>query len=200
MKILNAAATLIALGIFPAISQAAKTQDNPSGPYVGVGWGQFNLDIDNLSDVGTTAGDIIEADDNAWKIFAGWRLNPYLAFEAAYIDFGKANGRFSGTGSNGNYEVDLSGFAPYIVGSLPLGPVELFAKAGSYFYDVNVKADFDSPGPDVDSSHSRNDLLLGGGLGITIAEHLIIRAEYESIKLENAKDSEAFWLSGGWRF
>jgi opacity protein-like surface antigen len=200
MKISTAAAALLSLGIFPAISHGATPQNNPSGPYVGGGWGQFNLDIRNLGDVGTAATSITKSDDNAWKVFVGYRLNPYLAFEAAYIDFGHPEGRFTGTGSNGNYQVDLSGFAPYVVGTLPLGPMEIFGKVGYYYYDVKVKVDLDSPGPGVDSSHSRNDLIYGGGLGITFMDHLTLRGEYETVQIQNADSSDAFWLTGAWRF
>ncbi len=200
MKKLTAIAALLSLGVLPVVAHGAATQNNPSGPYAGVGWGQFNLDIHNLSDVGTATSNIVKGDDNAWKLFAGWRLNPYLAFEAAYIDFGQPSDHFDASGSNGNYRVDLSGFAPYIVGSIPLGPVELFAKAGSYFYNVKVKVDFDNPGPDVESSHSDNDFLYGGGLGITLAERVHLRAEYETVDLKNASNSHAIWLTAAWRF
>lgn len=196
-----AAATALTLCAIPALAQSANTSANPGGPYIGIGWGQVNLDISNLSDVGTATSNIVKADDNAWKLFAGWRVNPYLAFEAAYIDFGKPSDRFDATGSNGQYEVDLSGFAPTVIGSLPLGNnVELFAKAGSYFYDVNVKVDFDNPGPDLQSSHSRNDFLYGGGIGYTFADTVHLRAEYEVVDLKNAKNSDAIWLTAAWRF
>jgi OOP family OmpA-OmpF porin len=200
MKTFTAAAALLSLGIFPALAQSAPMPDNPSGPYVGAGWGQFNLDIHTIEDVTDATSDIVGSDDNAWKVFTGWRFNPYFAVEVAYIDFGATSGRFDGSGSSGNYELDLSGFAPYVVASVPLGPVELFAKVGTYFYDVNIQVDLDNPGPDVDSSHSGTDLLYGGGLGITILEHIALRAEYEAVKVEDADSSDAIWLSAAWRF
>lgn len=200
MNTLTAAATLLSLSIIPALAQSATTQANPNGPYVGVGWGQMNLDVHNLSDVGTATSNIVKAEDNAWKLFAGWRLNPYIAFEAAYIDFGQPSDRFDSSGSDGNYKVELSGFAPYVIGSIPLGNAELFAKAGSYFYDVDVRVDFDNPGPDVNSSHSRNDFLYGGGIGYTFMDHVHVRAEYEIVDLKNASNSQAIWLSAAWRF
>lgn len=178
----------------------AQAQENPSGPYVGVGWGQFNVDVDNLSDAGTVAGNIIDADDNAWKIFGGWRFNPYLSLELAYVDLGSPSDRFEGSGSNGNYRLDISGFTPYVIGTIPLGPVELFGKVGYYFYDVDLRVDLDSPGPDIDSSSSRQDFVYGGGVGMTFVEHLHVRAEYERIDLENAGNSDALWLSAAWRF
>lgn len=192
------AAALLALSSAPFIS--AQAQENTGGPYVGVGWGQFNVDIDNLSDAGTTAGNIIDADDNAWKAFVGWRFNPYIGVELAYVDLGSPGDRFEGTGSNGNYRVDVSGFTPYLIGTIPLGPVELFGKVGYYFYDVDLRVDLDSPGPGIDSSSSRQDFVYGGGVGMTFFEHLHVRAEYERIDLENAGNSDALWLSGAWRF
>lgn len=200
MKMLTAAATLLSMATIPMLAHSTTTPTNPSGAYVGVGWGQMNLDVHNLSDVGTATSDIVKAEDNAWKLFAGWRLNPYLAFEVAYIDFGQPSDRFDSSGSDGNYKVELSGFAPYVIGSIPLGNAELFAKAGSYFYNVDVKVDFDNPGPDVDSSHSRNDFLYGGGIGYTFMEHVHVRAEYEIVDLKNASNSQALWLSAAWRF
>jgi len=185
---------------FCCASTAMAQTDNPDGPYAGVGWGQFNLNINSLSDAGTAAHDIVHSNDNAWKAFAGYRFNRFLALEAAYIDLGKPSDRFSGTGSDGNYRADIGGFSPAIIGTLPLGPVELFAKIGEYYYDSKVKVDLDDPGPSIESSHRRNDLLYGGGVGMTFFEHLHVRAEYETIEIKNAKHSDAFWLSAAWRF
>ena len=79
----------------------------------------------------------IDDDDNAWKMFAGWRLNPYFAFELNYVDFGDPSDRLEASGSSGDYSLELSGFQPAIYGTFPLGPVELFGKVGYYFYDVD---------------------------------------------------------------
>jgi opacity protein-like surface antigen len=84
---------------------------------------------------------------------------------------------------------------------LPLGPIELFGKAGYYFYDDNITADFDQPlHPHVDSTHSRTDFLYGGGLGVTVLSRLNLRAEYEKVDVSHARDADAFWLSAAWRF
>lgn len=194
------AAIIMALGAQTVNAASEMAQANPSGPYVGGGWGQVNLDIHNLSDVGTATSDIVKGDDNAWKLFAGWRFNPYFAVEAAYVDYGRPSDRFDSSGSNGNYRVDLSGFAPTVIGSLPMGRAELFAKAGSYFYDVTVRVDFDNPGPDLRSSHSRNDFMYGAGAGYTFSDTVHVRAEYEVVDLQNASNTNAIWLTAAWRF
>lgn len=199
-KITTAVAVTLSCGILPGVALGAAVQENPSGPYVGVGWGQMDLHIHNFDDVGTATSNIVKSKDDAWKLFAGWRLNPYVAVEGAYIDFGRAGDRFNATGSNGNYVVKMSGFAPYIIGTIPLGNADLFAKAGSYFYDVKLNVDFDNPGPDLNSSHSRNDFLYGGGVGCTFVDRVHVRAEYEVVDLKNARNSNAIWLSAAWLF
>ncbi|HEY5810899.1 MAG TPA: outer membrane beta-barrel protein [Povalibacter sp.] len=189
-------ATLLALsGVWTAVHA-----DNDKGFYAGAGIGQFNVKIDDIDDT-DDAIERLDDDDTAWKLFGGYRFNPYLSVEAAYIDFGAPSDRFDTSGSSGDYKVELSGFAPYIIGTLPLGPVELFAKAGYYFYDVDVTADFDDLGDDVfSSSDSGEDFLYGVGIGATFFDHLNARLEYEKIDSNDVDDADALWLSGAWRF
>ena len=119
-------------------------------------------------------------------------------------DFGGPSDTFQNSdasGSSGDYEVSLSGFAPYVIGTLPLGPVELFAKVGYYFYDVDINTDLDDLNGDVlDSSSSDEDLLYGFGIGATFFEHLNARLEYEKIDSDLVDDADALWLSAAWRF
>lgn len=201
MKYLIANALAVA-AMAPSVALAGSALDNPSGPYIGAGWGRFDLKLHNLGDVGTAVDNITDANDNAWKIFAGYRLNPYWSLEAAYVDFGNPGDRFQATGSgglDGSYRVKMSGFAPSVVGTLPVGPVELFAKAGYYYYNTETSVNFSS-GTFLQSKHTRSDFLYGGGLAVTIFGHLSVRAEYERINITNASNSDALWLSGAWRF
>jgi hypothetical protein len=170
-----------------------------SGPYLGAGWGQFDLHLHNLNDVGTAVTDITHSNDDAWKAFVGVRLNPYIGLEAAYVDFGHPDDSFRTSGSGGVYHVSMTGFSPEVLGILPIGPAELFGKAGYYFYDLDTRVDFSS-GPFLESRHSRSDFLYGGGVGVTVFRHLNVRAEYERIDVANASGSDAFWLSPSWRF
>jgi hypothetical protein len=180
--------------------KTASAQDNTSGLYLGAGVGQFNVQIDDI-DQTDEAIERLDDDDRAWKAFVGYRFGPYISVEAAYIDFGKPNGRSDASGSSGDYRLRLKGFAPYVIGTLPLGPVELFAKIGYYFYDVDLRVDIDDPlAPDFDSSKSDEDLLYGGGIGATFLQHLNVRLEYERIDSDVIDDADAIWLSGAWRF
>jgi Outer membrane protein beta-barrel domain len=191
------AVMVLALGGAAGVSHAA---DNPSGFYVGAGVGQFNVQIDDI-DQTDNAIERLDDKDASWKAFAGYRVNPYIALEAAYIDFGRPNTRSDAAGSSGNYRVHLQGFAPYVIGTIPLGPVELFGKLGYYIYDVNLRADIDDPlRPDIDSKHSDEDLLYGVGVGATVLDHLNARLEYERIRSDVVDDADALWLSAAWRF
>jgi OmpA-OmpF porin, OOP family len=193
-----AAATAAALSIGTAYAQSAD--DNDEGLYIGGGVGQFNIEIDGIDGI-DEAVERLDDSDTAWQAFIGWRLNPYFSLQLAYIDFGGPEDSFSTSGSSGDFRAELSGFAPSIIGHLPLGPVELSAKLGYYFYDVDITADLDDLGGNVfKSSDSGEDLMYGVGVGITLFERLNAKLEYEKIDLENVEDANAFWLTGAWRF
>jgi hypothetical protein len=194
-------AVLFALG--GARMAAAADEENPSGPYVGAGIGQFDVKIDNLEGVGDTIEDFNE-DDAAYKVFFGWRFNPYIALEGDYIDLGTPRGNFDATGSSGQYELDLAGFAAYAIGTLPLGIFELSAKVGYYWHDIDVHVDFDNIGPNngdvFDSDESSEAFVYGIGAGVTFLEHINTKLEYEVMDLDKTDDAYTLWLTAEWRF
>lgn len=180
-------AVAIALGGMSSLSMA---DDNESGFYAGAGVGQFNVKIDDVGDVTDTVGDF-DADDTTFKAFAGYRFNQYLGVELDYIDLGNPEDRIDGRRVN----ADINGVAPYVVGTLPLGPIELFAKAGYLFYDVQVDVDDLTVRDD-----NQEDFVYGGGIGLTLFDHLHTRLEYEVIDIDDIDDANALWLSAAWRF
>jgi Outer membrane protein beta-barrel domain len=190
------AATLLALGSGTAFA----ADDNSRGFYIGGGVGQFDLKIDSIDGI-DEAIERLDDSDTAWQAFIGWRLSPYLSLQAAYIDYGGPSDDFSASGSSGNYRAELSGFAPTIIGTLPLGPIELSAKAGYYFYDLEISANIDAPlDPQFNSDESGEDFMYGVGVGLTLLERLSAKLEYERIDLKNVDDAYAFWLTGAYRF
>jgi hypothetical protein len=197
---MNRVIATVALLALTGAWTAAHAQENDRGFYVGAGVGKFNVKIDDVDDT-DEAIQKLDDDDNSWKLFGGYRFNPYIGVELAYIDFGGPEDSIESSGSSGDYKVEISGFAPYVIGTLPLGPVELFAKAGYYFYDVDISADLDDLGGDVfESSDSDEDFLYGFGVGATFLEHLHARLEYEKIDSDAVDDADALWLSAAWRF
>jgi OOP family OmpA-OmpF porin len=188
MKIYPVVAPIVALGLL-ALSGAALA-DNDSGLYLGVGGGQFNIKFDEL-DTLEDVQEEFDGDDTVYKAFAGWRFNPYIGIELDYMDLGAPNDTIDDI----NIEAKISGIAPYVIVTLPLGPIEFFGKAGYYFYDVELNAENLAS-----AKESEEDLVYGAGLGLTLFGHLHARLEYEIIDVSDVDDANVIWVSGAWRF
>jgi hypothetical protein len=174
-----------------AAAGPALAQDNTNGLYVGVGLGEFSTEIDEISDIDDVDLDF-DTDEDAWKVFGGYRINRFLAVQLDYYDFGDSSvavGTLPLT-------AETDGTAASVVGTLPIGPVELFARVGRIWYDVSV--DFDG---DTVVDESGNDNIFSAGVGFTVLQRLNLKVEYEEIELDNAiDDASAVWLSASWRF
>jgi hypothetical protein len=169
--------------------------DENKGFYLGAGVGEFSLEVDDIEDI---TGANFDSDDTSLKAFGGWRFNPYFAAELAYIDFGGPEDTLTLAGTPVNADVEISGIAPYLVGTLPLGIFELFAKVGYYFYDVEVTAS--GGGVSASDDMSDEDLVYGAGVGLVLFNHLNARLEYEIVDVSDVEDASALWLTGAWRF
>ena len=179
-----AAAAAFAFGMSPAFA------DNERGLYAGVGVGQFNIEVDDV-DTTDELREAFDSDDTVFKVFAGYRFAPFIGVELDYIDLGGPED----TIENVKVKAEINGVAPYLIGTLPLGPIEVFARVGYYFYDVEIS------GEDLGSvDDSGEDLVYGAGVGLTLFEHLHARLEYEIIDVSEVDDANAIWLSGAWRF
>lgn len=163
--------------------------DATSGLYLGVGAGQFNIEIQDID-----LGQDFDSDDTALRVFGGWRFNPNFALELAYADLGTPNDTISGVDVN----VELTGFAPYVVLTAPIGLLELYTKLGYFFYDIEVTGSLG--GISASDSMSDEDFVYAVGLGAVLMDHLNLRFEYEVIDVSDADDATAYWLSGAWRF
>jgi hypothetical protein len=65
MKKYLIAAAALSIGALATMqtASAADPEDNPSGPYVGLGWGRFDLDLDGFDDVDDAFEGVIKGDD-----------------------------------------------------------------------------------------------------------------------------------------
>ncbi len=178
---------VVAFALLGLMGVGSATADEGRGLYLGAGVGQFGLEIDDLEEVTT---DTFDSDDTAFKVFGGWRFNPYIALELDYVDLGAPDDTLEDI----RFDVDITAFAPYVIGTLPLGIFEIFAKIGYVFYDVEVSA------LDQSLDDSDEDLAYGAGVGVVLFEHLNARLEYEIIDISDVEDASAFWLTGAWRF
>lgn len=189
------ASALAALAV-AAAAPAAYAQDENAGWYLGGGVGQFNAQIDDVDDVDGTV-DEWDNDDTAYKFFAGYRLNNFLAFELDYINLGEP----SGTVVPGfNVDASVDGFAPYVVGTIPLGNwFEVYGRLGYFFYDATVGVENEIDGR-VEFDEESEDLVYGAGVGAKIGEKLNIRFEYERFDLQGVDDADSLWLTAAWKF
>jgi OOP family OmpA-OmpF porin len=139
---LTAAMAALTLALVPAAF--AQEQEEVSGFYLGGGAGQFNASIDDVDDIDETV-DSWDDDDTAYKFFAGYRLNRFVAFELDYINLGEPSGAVV---PGRNVDAAVDGFAPYVVGTLPLGQYfEVYGRAGYYFYDATTGVTDDARQP-----------------------------------------------------
>lgn len=175
-------------GALLALAASPTFADEHSGLYLGAGIGDFSTKFDDLDDVDID----FDEDSDATKFFGGWRFNRWVAVQLDYTDFGDSEATFDLL----NIETETTGLTPSIVGTLPLpGPVEIFAKAGMIFYNLEVTA-----GGEQLIDESGEDVVYGAGIGLTVLERLALRAEYEVIEIDEIDDAEAIWLTASWRF
>jgi OOP family OmpA-OmpF porin len=191
------AAALLALMAGPALAQEDdddRAGRNLEGFYIGGGIGDYSSSVDEIDSIDSIddAGIDFSDSDNAMKVFAGWHFNQFFAVQADYVDFGESSGAVTPSVSGTS---DVQGIAPSIVGTLPIGPIELFARVGVMFYEVDLNL---TGGRLVDESGE--DLVYSAGIGIDVLDRLNLRLEYEEIDIEQLDESDALWLNVAWKF
>jgi len=186
--------TVSALVIASTALMSVASADNDRGVYVGAGVGAFKIKIDDVDDVTSTV-DRYSSDDTAYKAFVGYRFARYFAVEAAYVNLGSPDDEVL-PGITAETEID--GFAPYLLATLPLGPVELFAKAGYFFYDAEVRVR--SVLGSAAAGDSGEEFTYGGGIGLNLLERINVRLEYEMFDVEDTDETNALWLTAAWKF
>jgi OmpA-OmpF porin, OOP family len=144
--------TVLAALLAPALLAGAAYAAEP-GFYVGASGGQSFIDKD-FGDNNYTVDD----DETGWKAYLGYQFLPWLGVEAGYVDFGSYSSDNLFEGTNFDADVDLSAWEGFLVGSLPVGPVDLFAKVGAA--DITEEVQTRNFGQD-----SENDTQLAYGIG-----------------------------------
>lgn len=183
-------------GLTVAAAAPAAFADENAGFYLGGGVGQFNAQIDDVDEV-DEAVESWDDDDTAYKFFAGYRLNKFLAFELDYINLGEPSGAVV---PGFNVDASVDGFAPYVVATLPLGQwFEVYGRLGYFFYDATVGFENEIDGR-VELDEESEDLVYGAGIGANIGERLNVRFEYERFDLQGVDDADALWLTAAWKF
>jgi hypothetical protein len=173
-KSVKYASTLAALAAF-AMSGAVAAE----GFYVGASGLQSRFDSDDF------AVEDVDEEDTGWKIFAGIRPNSGFGIEAAFTQFGEAEAPAVAVG--GPFEAKAQAFSLFGVGYLPVGPVDLFLKAGAARIDAegNVGAVF----------FDDEEIEFAYGVGVQFnLGRLGLRAEYEKFDTDVIGDLDVISL------
>jgi hypothetical protein len=158
---------ILATVLLLASGGAAVAADN--GIYLGLSVGQANLEVDDV-----ISTEDFKGEDTGYKFIAGIRPLDWLAIEASYVNFGEPDD----TVGSVQLEADGDGFSGFVVGFLPLGPVDLFAKGGLITWDSNISGRLDGDGTE-----------LAYGVGAQFRVWSIgIRAEYEIFDVDDLDD------------
>jgi OOP family OmpA-OmpF porin len=178
--------TLTAAGL-GLLATPALAADN--GIYLGAGVGQSGVDFEQSLGNGDSVD--FSADSTAFKVIAGWRFIDWLAVEANYVDLGSGDDRVAGE----KIETDVDGVTLSAVGFLPVGPVDIFARAGV----IDWNADVEAPGLGVSGSDDGTDLTYGIGAQFRVWS-LSLRAEYERFDIDDADTVDLISLGVTWTF
>ncbi len=145
--------------------------------YVGVGLGQSSADVEAV-DFGPGVTASIDDTDTAFKIFAGYAINPNFALEAGYTDLGEVGVDYTDGINWVKERYEVNAFYVSAIGSVPVGQANLFAKFGFARWDLDGSASA-STGASASASWSGTDPLLGIGVSFNATDVLMLRAEFE---------------------
>jgi hypothetical protein len=135
--------------------------------------------------------------DTGYKLFAGYRFLDFLAVEGGYVDFGHPTYSTVMGDMVLNTRFALDGWDACLIGILPIGPVDLFAKAGFFWWDSEFEAAIDnSSWRGLDSGA---DPVYGVGVALWLGQ-FSIRAEYEVFDISEADNVNQISLGVAYTF
>lgn len=143
-----------------------------NGLYAGASIGQATIDAcDGVANC--------DDEDTSWKIIGGWQLNPNLALEAGWVDFGEVSGSIGGS----KVSAEVDGWTLAAKGILPLNEqFSLFGKFGAIMWDVK------GGGAASGVSDDGTDLMYGLGAQYMLTNRLGIVGEWEWYDIESDVD------------
>ena len=178
--------------LLPASGQA-------QGFYLGGGLAQFAYE-----ERGRVAGQDYHLErqtDWGWKAYGGYRINRYLGLEVAYADLGEPSGDVELGGSPSAYEAEVAATAwfGYLVGYIPIGPVELVPKLGVADWDSTLTLTNTNSGNVTKTDNSGKDQAVSLGLQYT-AYRWAVRADWETVELGLDATANVYNLGAHYRF
>ena len=112
----------------------------------------------------------------AYKAYAGFRLAQFLGIEGGYRNLGKVKDTILDT----EFESNTKGFDVFATGTLNLATIDVFAKAGYFFWNTEVSTG------EISIEDDDKDFAWGVGAALNLG-NFKVRAEWEQF---NAGDME----------
>lgn len=207
---------LTTLGLsMPALSSAQPL----SAWYIGAGLGRGEAEVighdrsqlidQHLTSANlqpfTVMGSEHDNTDN-WKLYAGYRIKPWLAAELSYHDLGYTTGSFAATvvtpaaNIQGTLKSDYRAVAVAIVGQWQLfKQLSLFGKGGLHRWQHRF--DLSGSGIDISDTERGNGLLYGVGAGLSLTPAVSLKVEWERLAdIEDKDGLDIKTLSLQWDF
>jgi len=122
----------------------------------------------------------------AYKVQAGYQINPYLAVEGGYMDMGKHTYDAVATvplGATRQGSIKTTGWNLDAVGSFPVSEVfSIFARAGAVYYDLSSSCS-GAVIACVNPNRNTKDTAFHYGAGVewNVWDRWFVRAEYEVV-------------------
>jgi OOP family OmpA-OmpF porin len=166
-------------------------------PYLGAGLGVS----DTKEFCGRTSVDC-DKTGTAWRVFAGYQMNPHFAVEAGYSDFGKLSSRDVLTSATTDFE-SRAGDVLAVIG-WPVGRASLFGKIGAYY--GGAKATETTAAGSTLTKEVNGGLTYGLGLRFDVWRNLGIRGDWQRYpkvgggKLGAEVDVDVFTIGAFWMF
>ena len=141
------------------------------GASIGNAWQSATVDANEV------IGEVSEISENStgWKAFGGFQSEGIFGLEGGYRDLGKVKSSFGDV----EYSTKTTGWDVEALGHIELSVVDLFAKAGAFFWSTDSALSGLS-GDD----ESGTSFIWGLGAGISLGP-IGIRLEWESMEVKS---------------
>jgi opacity protein-like surface antigen len=160
------------------------------GFYIGGSVGSSSADVERSPNTR------INFDATGYKLFAGYGAMRFLAFEAAYTDFGSPSESFG----NSTLDLDLKIGALWAIGILPATPrLSLYGRLGYSAWDSELTIQEPPDDPQTSKSDG-NDLAYGFGIAYNVTPKLGLQLEWENYELETASEVTFASIGVRWTF
>lgn len=138
------------------------------GASIGNTWQSATLDADEVIDEVTK----IDENSTGWKIFGGFQSESIFGIEGGYRDLGE----IKSTVDSYEFKTSSSGWDIQAMAHLKVAIVDLFAKAGAFFWSTDASISKYS------DDESGTDFIWGLGAGITLGP-IGVRLEWEAMEV-----------------